>query len=270
MAAQQAPNMQGMSFNAAPPPQFTAPPPQFTAPPPQYAATGPAPAPNNPGCCCDNNKRSPLYTWFPFGLRIGIFLFCLVSFSLCFATKEAVTGYAAGAFLVGVTILGFILALMLFIYNAVRMCVAGSEAYDAVMDLVQFFETYIMSLLLFAAATSAAAACNMWWNASDLNSAMSGNLSDNEIKNLLVTFSMSNTVTSQLSYGTLLKQIVDDANANVSKVRGACAMAYFAAFIYIAMFWYYIIRIHKRGMLKAIADAAVPPAGKANVPPYNV
>ncbi|CAI5948849.1 unnamed protein product [Closterium sp. NIES-64] len=256
MAAQQAPNMQGMSFNAAPPPQFTAPPPQFAAPPPQYAATGPAPAPNNPGCCCDNNKRSPLYTWLPFGLRIGIFLFCLVSFSLCFATKEAVTGYAAGAFLVGVTILGFIFgayALHLQRRAHVRRGLRG-----------------IMSLLLFAAATSAAAACNMWWNASNLNSAMSGNLSDNEIKNLLFTFSMSNTVTSQLSYGALLKQIVDDANANVSKVRGACAMAYFAAFIYIAMFWYYIIRIHKRGMLKAIADAAVPPADKANVPPYNV
>ncbi|CAI5519068.1 unnamed protein product [Closterium sp. Naga37s-1] len=255
--------MQGMSFNAAPPPQFA-------APPPQYAAPVPAPAPSHPGCCCENNKRSPLYTWLPFGLRIGTFLFCLVSFSLCFATKEAVTEYAAGAFLVGVAILGFILALMFFIYNAVRMCVAGSEAYDAVMDLMQFFETYIMSLLLFAAATSAAAACNMWWNASALNSAMSGNPSDNDIKSLFAAYSLSLAANSQLSYGTLLKQIVDDANANVSKVRGACAMAYFAAFIYIAMFWYYTIRIYKRGMLKAIADAAVPPAGKANVPPYNV
>ncbi|CAI5487038.1 unnamed protein product [Closterium sp. Naga37s-1] len=208
MAAQQAPNMQGMSFNAAPPPQFA-------APPPQYAAPVPAPAPSNQACCCDNNKRSALYTWLPFGLRIGIFLFCLVSFSLCFATKQAMTGYAAGAFLVGVTILGFILALMLFIYNAVRMCVAGSAAYDAVMDLVQFFETYV-------------------------------------------------------SPSTLASYIVDDANADLSKVRGACAMAYLAAFIYIAMFWYYTIRTYKRGMLKAIADATVLQAGKANVPPYNV
>ncbi|CAI7729855.1 unnamed protein product [Closterium sp. NIES-53] len=159
------------------------------------------------------------------------------------------------------------------------MCVAGSEAYDAVMDLVQFFETYvspstlasyIMSLLLFAAATSAAAACNTWWNVSALNNAVSGNYNESAIKAMLGAFSLSTTVPGQLSYGTYLKQIVDDANADLSKVRGACAMAYFAAFIYVAMFWYYTIRIYKRGMLKAIADAAVPPAGKANVPPYNV
>ncbi|CAI7850947.1 unnamed protein product [Closterium sp. NIES-54] len=102
------------------------------------------------------------------------------------------------------------------------------------------------------------------------DSAVSGNYNESAIKAMLGAFSLSTTVPGQLSYGTYLKQIVDDANADLSKVRGACAMAYFAAFIYIAMFWYYTIRIYKRGMLKAIADAAVPPAGKANGPPYNV
>ncbi|CAI5472490.1 unnamed protein product [Closterium sp. Yama58-4] len=258
MAEQQAPNMQGMtggSFNAAPPPQYDAPLPQ-SAPPP------PAPAASTSNGCCANNKRSALYTWLPFGLRIGIFFFCLVAFSLCFATKATVTSYSAGAFLVGMTILGFIFAVMLLVYNSVRICVAGSEAYDWMMDIVQFFESYIMSLLLFAAATSGAAACNTWWNTSALNSTST-------TKAMLASLGLDPTLPSSMDSGAYLNTYINDMNSDLSKVRGACAMAFFAAFIYIAMFWYYTIRMYKRCVLKAIADAA-PAAVKDNVPPYNV
>ncbi|CAI7784509.1 unnamed protein product [Closterium sp. NIES-53] len=246
MAEQQVPSMQGMnagSFNAAPPP-------------PQYAAPAPSNSAGADGCCA-NNKRSALYTWLPFGLRI-------------------VTAYSAGAFLVGMVILGFILAVMLFVYNSVRMCVAGSESYDWLMDIVQFFESYvspssrIMSLLLFAAATSGAAACNTWWNTSTLSSFLLGDITDISAKDLLDLSGYSYTSTAAIDSKTLINQYVDTINADLSKVRGACAMAYFATFIYIAMFWYYTIRMYKRGVLKAIADAAVPAAVKDNVPPYNV
>ncbi|CAI7772045.1 unnamed protein product [Closterium sp. NIES-53] len=265
MAEQQVPSMQGMnagSFNAAPPP-------------PQYAAPAPSNSAGADGCCA-NNKRSALYTWLPFGLRIGLFCFCLVAFSLLFSTKATVTAYSAGAFLVGMVILGFILAVMLFVYNSVRMCVAGSESYDWLMDIVQFFESYvspssrIMSLLLFAAATSGAAACNTWWNTSTLSSFLLGDITDISAKDLLDLSGYSYTSTAAIDSKTLINQYVDTINADLSKVRGACAMAYFATFIYIAMFWYYTIRMYKRGVLKAIADAAVPAAVKDNVPPYNV
>ncbi|CAI5472489.1 unnamed protein product [Closterium sp. Yama58-4] len=236
--------------------------------------------------------RSALYTWLPFGLRIGIFFFCLVAFSLLLATKATVTSYSAGAFLVGMTILGFIFAVMLLVYNSVRICVAGSEAYDWMMDIVQFFESYvspfesypiesyvvdivqffesyIMSLLLFAAATSGAAACNTWWNTGALNNMVLGDYSTSATKAMLASLGLSTTLPGTLDYESYINQYINDANADLSKVRGACAMAFFAAFIYIAMFWYYTIRMYKRGVLKAVADAA-PAAVKANVPPYNV
>ncbi|GJP31588.1 hypothetical protein CLOM_g14090 [Closterium sp. NIES-68] len=231
MAQQQAPNMQNMAPAGA-----------YVAPPPPYAAAVPAPA-GTPDGCCANNKRSALYTWLPLSLRIGIFLWCLISFSLCFAVKGGVTVYGAGAYLVAMTILGFIFAILFIIYNVVRIFVAGSEVYDAKMDLTQLFETYIMSILLFAAATSAAAASSLWWTATTTASLWSG-----------------------WPYGYY------DPESELGKVRGASAMAYLASFTYIALYWYYNVRLFKRAVLKASLEAAAPAvqAAKDNVPPYNV
>ncbi|CAI5996734.1 unnamed protein product [Closterium sp. NIES-65] len=158
---------------------------------------------------------------------------------------------------------------MLLVYNSVRICVAGSESYDWIMDIVQFFESYIMSILLFAAATSGAAACNTWWNTGALNNMVLGDYSSGTYKAMLASLGLDPTLPATMDYGAYLNKYIDDANTDLSKIRGACAMAFFAAFTYIVMFWYYTTRMYKRGVLKAIADAA--PAGvKDNVPPYNV
>ncbi|CAI5976880.1 unnamed protein product [Closterium sp. NIES-64] len=126
-----------------------------------------------------------------------------------------------------------------------------------------------MSLLLFAAATSGAAACNTWWNTGALNNMVLGDYSTSATKAMLASLGLSTTLPGSLDYDSYINQYINDANADLGKVRGACAMAYFAAFTYIAMFWYYTTRMYKRGVLKAVADAA-PAAVKDNVPPYNV
>ncbi|GJP40120.1 hypothetical protein CLOM_g24406 [Closterium sp. NIES-68] len=241
MAQQQAPNMQNMAPAGA-----------YVAPPPPYAAASAAPTPASaPDGCCANNKRSALYTWLPLSLRIGIFLWCLIAFSLCFAVKGSVTvtAYGAGAYLVAMAILGFIFAVLFIIYNVARIFVAGSEVYDAIMDLIQLFETYIMSILLFAAATSSAAACSLWW---------------------ATTGGTSVAITNAINYPYGLGYY--DPETELGKVRGASAMAYLASFTYIALYWYYNVRLFKRAVLKASLEAAAPTAqaAKDNVPPYNV
>ncbi|CAI5462474.1 unnamed protein product [Closterium sp. Yama58-4] len=252
MAAEYPPPESNPSTNYAPPPAYPPtganPPPSAG-----YDVEAGGGAGKPPAATGGSTGSSRMSTFIGIGLRIAELLLCMISFhqkygrvparsdalpsssspslstpflfsppfpflqrfarSLLVSTKYDYTKLSAGAFLLAMTIIGFILAFFLLVLLVASLFVSALRPFQGKLRLFQVVECWLLSLLLFAAACTAGAQASSCVNTEG---------------------------------GSYFGYYIPDNN-DCGLVKGSVAMAFLASFAYIGGFWYYaLVSYHRR------------------------
>ncbi|CAI5524006.1 unnamed protein product [Closterium sp. Naga37s-1] len=220
MAAEYPPPESNPPYAGGPPPTDYAPPPAYpptgaNAPPPAGyvdveagGGAGKPPAATGGG----SGGASRMSTFIGIGLRIAELLFCMISFSLLVSTKYDYTKLSSGAFLLAMTIIGFILSFFLLVILVASLFVSALRPFQVKLRLFQVVENWLLSLLLFAAACTAGAQASGCVN----------------------------------TEGGTYWGVHIPGNNDCGLVKGSVAMAFLASFAYIGGLWYYALISYRR------------------------